>query len=78
MIEIIEQRNDAITEFNIGERLLELRKEQRYSRLELAEEAGISVGAVWSVEQGNNPTLRVICNALDVLGYELVLRRKYE
>jgi transcriptional regulator with XRE-family HTH domain len=46
--------------------------------LELAEEAGISVGAVWSVEQGNNPTLRVICNALDVLGYELVLRRKYE
>lgn len=68
--------NSNIQGSSVGERIVALRKEIGWSQKRLAEEAGISGGALSKIESGKvkNPSYLVnkeICAALNILEYEI-------
>jgi len=82
---LIEHRKDTNPEFKklwdtsrseyriLGE-LIKLRKEKGLSQIELAEKTGNKQQVISRIENHeNSPTLRTLCNLLDVLGYDIQL-----
>lgn len=61
----------------IGELIATARKKRGYSQLQLAEICGIHHASIAKIEVGTyNPSIRIVNQILDALGYELALKRK--
>ena len=85
--QIIEKRkNDAEfdalwqesrNEYKLLSELVKIRKEANLSQSELAEKIGNKQQVISRIEnKENSPTLKTLCNILDVLGYEIKFERK--
>lgn len=60
------------SEYNTIASLISLRKQQGLSQLQLAELTGNKQQVISRIEnKENSPTLKTLCNILDVLGYDI-------
>ena len=59
------------------DKLIEIRKQENISQLELAKMTGNTQQAISRLEKKNHsPSLQTFCNILDALGYGLSIERK--
>lgn len=64
-------------EYRILGEIIKLRKEQGMSQTDLANAVGVRQQMISRMEKHeNSPTLRTLCNVLDVLGYTIKLERR--
>ena len=59
------------------DKLIEIRKQENISQLELAKMTGNTQQAISRLEKKNHsPSLQTFCNILDALGYGLMIEKK--
>ena len=64
--------DESRTEYRVLGNLVKLRKEKGISQVELAEKTGNKQQVISRIEnRENSPTLKTLCNMLDVLGYDI-------
>jgi transcriptional regulator with XRE-family HTH domain len=64
--------DESRTEYHILGELVKLRKEKGLSQTELAELTGNKQQVISRIEnRENSPTLKTLCNIIDVLGYDI-------
>ena len=64
-------------EYKLLAELVKIRKESNLSQAELAEKSGNKQQVISRIEnKENSPTLKTLCNILDVLGYEIKFQPK--
>lgn len=76
MIRLIEWEDNVITDESMGRILKRLHKRANYSIMRLAEDCELSYATIVKAERGENVTTHTLITMLDVMGYELVARRK--
>lgn len=76
MIRLIEWEDNVITDESMGRILKRLHKRSNYSIMRLAEDCELSYATIVKAERGENVTTHTLIAMLDVMGYELVARRK--
>ena len=76
MIKLIEWEDNVITDESMGRILKRLHKRANYSIMRLAEDCELSYATIVKAERGENVTTHTLITMLDVMGYELIARRK--
>lgn len=76
MIRLIEWEDNVITDESMGRILKRLHKRANYSIMRLAEDCELSYATIVKAERGENVTTHTLITMLDVMGYELIARRK--
>jgi len=70
--ELKQMWDESRTEYKVLGELVKLRKEKGVSQVELAEKTGNKQQVISRIEnRENSPTLKTLCNILDVLDYEI-------
>lgn len=69
--------DESRTEYKLMGQIIRLRKEQGLSQAELARKAGCRQQVISRIEKKeNSPTLKTLCEILDVLDYDIKLVKK--
>lgn len=76
MIKLIEWEDNVITDESMGRILKRLHKRANYSIMRLAEDCELSYATIVKAERGENVTTHTLITMLDVMGYELIARKK--
>lgn len=69
--------DESRTEYRLMSEIVRLRKEQGLSQAELARKTGCKQQVISRIEKKeNSPTLKTLCEILDVLDYDIQLVKK--